>query len=269
MPYYSDSDSDDYSYGCDWCGTRFRSRYALIQHWTQSPQHHYCQYCDKHYPNAGALENHRESDHFYCSSCEKVFESEHGLHSHYRQSPKHDWCDLCKRLFQNANNLKTHMRCVHGPKNVKCVSDHCDKKFISRSAMIKHLEMGKCPSGIDRYDVHKCVRRTDDDQLIMKAPISVAEDSWNGHAFECPLCDKEFDYAKSLASHLISPKHKDEIRLYSCPGWDCDLRFRLFSAFVEHVDSKKCDALSDHSLWNAIMRVLEQLAEDFSPDYAY
>ncbi|KAF4611450.1 hypothetical protein D9613_004330 [Agrocybe pediades] len=237
MPYYSDSDSDDYSYGCDRCGTRFRSRTTTASIATNTTR---------------TLVPWRTTENMITFI-----------------SPKHDWCDLCKRLFQNANNLKTHMRCVHGPKNVKCVSDHCDKKFISRSAMIKHLEMGKCPSGIDRYDVHKCVRRTDDDQLIMKAPISVAEDSWNGHAFECPLCDKEFDYAKSLASHLISPKHKDEIRLYSCPGWDCDLRFRLFSAFVEHVDSKKCDALSDHSLWNAIMRVLEQLAEDFSPDYAY
>ncbi|KAF4612010.1 hypothetical protein D9613_004328 [Agrocybe pediades] len=239
MPYhYDDSDSDDYAHCCKQCGMKYRSQEGLRQHCIESP------------------------DHYYCEDCNKLCRSKYGLHDHYRQSPKHHWCVPCKHNFDSAQNLKMHTECQHGPRDVECVSDQCDRKFVNRSAMIKHLENGICSSGINRSDVHKCVRRTDDEELIMKEPISVAYDSWNGRAFECPLCDKEFDDVKPLASHLISRKHQDKIRLYTCP--DCDSRFGLFSAFVEHVDSNKCNALSSYSLGNAIETVLEQLAGDFS-----
>ncbi|RUS15498.1 hypothetical protein BC938DRAFT_476917 [Jimgerdemannia flammicorona] len=64
--------------------------------------------------------------------------------------------------------------------------------------------------------------------------------SWNGRAFACYLCSREFKSTTSLQQHLASPAH--EAKDFWCRT--CRKQFNVISALVQHVESETCSALS-------------------------
>ena len=122
-----------------------------------------------------------------CSRCEIIFTNEYGLQEHYRQSNFHYYCSPCKRLFQSESNLKSvyqyhrkfiytiftdrlplqHLNSsVHRPKDVVCPFKGCGKKFVSRSALILHLEEGACRSGVNHTTINRYVCQYDTNNII-------------------------------------------------------------------------------------------------------
>jgi len=278
--------NDDVHNPCVPCRLDFPTWLGLKEHWVQSPRHAYCQYCDDHFYDFGDLESHMESFHYYCSECKKVFVNDTGLHEHYRQSPKHHYCAPCRRLFISANNLNAvrfplclaftskanfvfqHMNSsVHRSKDVKCPFG-CGGAFVSRSALVLHLENGKCSSGITRKEIDRYIHERDTHNVITdparmiggpsQDTIYIAtERSWNGRCYECCLCHNEFRTLKALNSHLASPKHRDKI--YLCRGPSCGTRFTTLSAFVQHVESDKCGVMKFKSVQNAMDQMFGQM----------
>ena len=223
---------------CDTCSKDFTTWRGLKEHWVQSPLHPYCQRCDEHFEDFDELEDHYENSHHYCSRCERIFNNEYGLEEHYRQSSLHHYCSPCKKDFQSASNLKSVCQChpnlidirvmfadppllqhlnssVHRPRDVTCPFRGCGRAFVSRSALVLHLEEGACRSGIDRTTINRYVRQydtsniiTDPSRLLTSGTSSdntkyyASGRSWNGHGYECYLCHSTYTSLASLNQHL-------------------------------------------------------------------
>ncbi|KAF9564945.1 hypothetical protein CPC08DRAFT_606412, partial [Agrocybe pediades] len=232
------------------CREDFATWVGLKEHWVQSPNHDYCQYCDEHFNDDYDLEVHNHQCHPFCSRCNKVFKNDHGLSEHRRQSPNHHFCLPCGREFSSANSLEQHlMSSIHREKNVKCPG--CDSKFVSHSAMVLHCENGGCRSGVNRNMVNGLVRQydtghaiTDPSRMIGNGSEEIttylaSEASWNGYKYECYLCHGEFSDLKALNQHLASPKHQQKI--YICRGPSCGIQFAALSGLMQHMESQRCD----------------------------
>ncbi|KAG6332194.1 hypothetical protein ID866_6896 [Astraeus odoratus] len=234
---------------CDDCDLDFSSWQGLKEHWVQSPHHFYCQYCNSHFDDNSDLVDHYIDDHYYCEPCGKVFKTEHGLHEHNRQC--HHYCVSCRRVFLSAQNLTAHLNSsIHKPKDVLCPLRGCGQSFVSKSALILHLESGSCRSGANRRLVNDYVRRMDHTNIITdpsrlltageddKVDYIATEASWNGRAYECVLCHSCFRKLVDLNRHLASPRHQSKI--YKCPLSSCQTRFNTLSGLCQHIESEKC-----------------------------
>ncbi|KAL4063896.1 hypothetical protein V8B97DRAFT_654122 [Scleroderma yunnanense] len=234
---------------CDDCDIDFASWTGLKEHWVQSPRHSYCQYCDCHFDDGSSLLDHYRDEHYYCEKCNRVFKNEYGLHEHNRQS--HYYCESCKRVFQSPSNLSAHMNSsTHRSKDVPCPFNGCDQSFVSKSALILHLESGGCKSGVNRQMVNRYVREVDRTNIITNpsrlltggdntdVSYTATDASWNGRAYECVLCHNLFRSLRDLNRHLASPRHQSKV--YRCPLDTCQVQFSTLSALCQHIESEKC-----------------------------
>ena len=65
--------------------------------------------------------------------------------------------------------------------------------------------------------------------------IWASDTAWNGQAFECYFCDKEYNTLRRLNGHITqihAPKRTENI--YNCP--ECGRQFTLFSQLIGHVE---------------------------------
>ncbi|KAF9055761.1 hypothetical protein BJ165DRAFT_1428551 [Panaeolus papilionaceus] len=255
---------------CHDCNLDFPTWVGLKEHWVQSPRHHYCQRCSQHFDDHCDLVEHYEDAHAYCSSCNKIFENDFGLKEHYRQSENHHFCAPCNRHFNSASNLQSHLNSsVHRPKDVACPFRGCDMAFVSRPALVLHLESGNCSSGMNRSTVNTYVRRYDTNNIITDPSrligsgnssditYSANHNAWNGYAFECYLCNSEFRHLSGLNQHLNSPRHAQKI--YVCRGPECGSRFNALSALFQHIESDRCGVMKFKAVQNAMDSVLGQV----------
>ncbi|RDB19494.1 hypothetical protein Hypma_013457 [Hypsizygus marmoreus] len=256
---------------CDECGIDFVTWTGLKGHWVQSRRHFYCQKCDEHFPTDAQLLAHAESEHYNCEPCRKMFKNQLGLKEHYRQSDAHYYCTPCNRLFGSASNLQAHLNSsTHRPKDVPCPFKGCGHAFVSRSALILHLESGSCRSGVDRDRINYEVCRLDTDNVItdpsrlLTGPAASQEvkyyatdAAWNGSAYECYFCHNTFRSLPALNEHLASPKHQNKI--YVCPLSTCCIRFTTLSALCQHVESERCGVYKFRAVQNAMDSIVGQM----------
>lgn len=183
-------------------------------------------------------------------------DSREGLKQHNIQTyPSHCrwYCAPCDRAFASESNLHHHLRSsTHQPRRFKCPGKRCGATFISHSALVLHCESGTCPSGVTRDKLNKLIVSVDKGSIITNPARMVGgpdegvtqrfatEYSWNGEAYECFLCFKEFRSLKALNLHLNSPAHEGKI--YKCPTqWDgCRMEFRTLGGLVQHMESGSC-----------------------------
>ncbi|KAF9260837.1 hypothetical protein L218DRAFT_871531 [Marasmius fiardii PR-910] len=246
---------------CGDCDKDFASFHALQQHYVQSPRHSYCQRCDDHFDDDDELEEHYLDEHHFCPKCRQFFTNQYGLEEHFRQSERHHYCADCKREFQSESNLRSHRNSsIHQPKNVKCPFSPCNMTFVSRSALLLHLEGGRCPSRVDRDTVNRVVQLLDKNNVItdprlitgpdQNAKFSATEKSWNGYAYECYICHSTYRTLPALNQHLASPRH--EAKVYFCPLSSCHVRFTTLSALCQHIESQRCGVAKFKAVQNAL-----------------
>jgi len=133
--------------------------------------------------------------------------------------------------------------------------------------MTIHLESGTCPSGATRHKVNETIRFYDRNNLITDRLLTYPDSNgstetwatsaaWNGHAFECYFCPREFRSLPALNQHLKSPAH--EQKLYHCPK--CAVKFNVFSGLVQHVESESCGI----SRFAAVKKVMDNMTSTLS-----
>jgi hypothetical protein len=225
---------------------------GLKEHYVQSPNHSYCQQCDQHFSDTIDLNAHYETAHLFCTQCRQIFVNQIGLDEHYRQSERHHYCVSCKRLFMSASSLQAHLNsATHKPKDVICPGQGCGQAFVSRSALVLHLESGHCRSGATRQIVDRYVRQYDTSNVITDPSrlltggsagdtvrYSATAAAWNGAAYECYLCHRGYRSLLALNQHLASPAHENKI--YLCPLTTCRVRFPTLSGLCQHIESERC-----------------------------
>lgn len=84
------------------------------------------------------INSHKDSKPFKCDKCQKGFLSKAYLQAHlnwHLDKTKKVTCPICKKTF--SQRLNVHMRSHTGERPHPC--PNCPKKFITGSAMRKHL----------------------------------------------------------------------------------------------------------------------------------
>ena len=243
---------------CHGCRRDYPTPDLLIQHFAKSTKHAYCARCDEHFYTLRELHDHRDEAHIYCRPCDVMFRTNTGLARHREEEHSERYCSECERMFQNENNLQQHQRSsIHTDRDIDCPMKGCGRSFVSKAALVLHLESGTCASGMTRAMVDKLAAKLDKGSVITNParmiggssssypkPVVTAtwatERAWNGSAYECYLCHKEFVSLSALNTHLRSPAHGE--KLYRCPKQrhGCGREYSTLSAFVQHVENGSC-----------------------------
>ncbi|KAF5878845.1 putative zinc finger protein [Botrytis fragariae] len=200
---------------------------------------------------------HREDQHessdeepeFECLGCDNWYWTNMAREEHHVHEHGDRYCQPCNRMFRNENNLMQHLHSrIHQGASMKC--PFCPTQYPTASALIIHLESGRCPSGSNRQKINAEIRRLDRDHVIttrlIEYPSSSSTNiatsrSWNGSQFECALCYRGFNTLQGLNSHLKSPVHQQ--KMYKCPGARCGKEFIALSGLVQHVESESCGVM--------------------------
>ncbi|OSX58476.1 hypothetical protein POSPLADRAFT_1036166 [Postia placenta MAD-698-R-SB12] len=224
----------------------------------------------------------------YCNTCEEAYASQADLKDHYAPSAKldesrhffnkarelrehfreeHCYCGGCRRVFASESNLRAHCRSsIHKDATTHCVSSMCHRSFVSVSAMILHLEAGRCEAGLDREEVDERIiqgdeghvitnpvrlleRNAEEDQVNPQRDIAQAtEHLWDGSHYKCPKCRHQYVSFAALKRLLASPAHATKI--YRCPPSfsGCGAEFGTLSALAQHVENEQCGIHSESAL---------------------
>ncbi|KAF7926583.1 hypothetical protein BELL_0382g00020 [Botrytis elliptica] len=230
-------------YYCDPCDRCFNSENSYNQHVENSFAHHNFETSDDGYSSSDA------EPEFECSGCDSWFWSSVAREKHHVSQHGDRYCTPCKRMFMNENNLMQHQHSkVHQGFPMKCPL--CPTHYPTTSALINHLESGRCPSGSNRERINAEIRRLDKNHKITTPLIEYSspsstniatERSWNGFCYKCSICHCGFSTLQGLNGHLRSPVHDQ--RMYRCPGPSCGREFIVWSGLVQHVESESCGVM--------------------------
>ncbi|XXG94293.1 hypothetical protein Hte_000547 [Hypoxylon texense] len=204
------------------------------------------------YQHLNAL-NHAPLD-FDCHLCDDFFPDEQGRRHHEVES--HCYCAECNRVFMSQNNIRMHLNSrTHRGQTITC--PFCQNGFATATGLAHHLESGGCAhaSSLNRDEVYKAVRAKDPGGLISKKLIGWHGSSptyeatgmaWNGSAWECYFCHRNFLRVESLNQHLNSPAHQQP--LYHCPNRNgCGRDFKTLAAISPYGDLQSCQPESPPS----------------------
>ncbi|KAI9765883.1 MAG: hypothetical protein M1839_005286 [Geoglossum umbratile] len=182
---------------CNSCGKKCERDDILRDHRTFTG-HCFCSECDRVFESQGALKEHLRTElhasEFRCCNCNIDFKDVHALNAHMasrahrrplpadRENPKPQVtalidgvlpCEDCDRTFKSASALRAHRASVkHKPlSNLTCpLGKKCTMRFTSPSALIQHLESGKCDSGTTRDKIYGLIQSHDPEKLIHSPP---------------------------------------------------------------------------------------------------
>ncbi|KAL1405866.1 hypothetical protein Q8F55_007545 [Vanrija albida] len=252
---------------CGTCSKTFpaggRARAAHLNATGHAAPAHECDRCFDWFNSENACWAHMNAkNHFYWQcrddDCYITRPTEHARELHEHNA--HLYCGDCYRHFDSANNLKMHLNSrMHRSDTLECPA--CDRNFVSATGLAHHLERGSCPRApnLDRMGVYRLVREldpnnwfTNKDVELRKVTYSANEGAWNGCAFECPKCPREFGSLRSLNQHLASPTHLEY--LYHCQK-SCTRQFKTFGAVCNHLESESCGAMT----FNEVQRYMQSV----------
>lgn len=168
-----------------------------------------------------AWESHRETElhasEYRCCNCNISFKDIHALNAHMasrahrkplQQKPHNnvrkagkatamsagDWtCKKCWRTFLSIQSFQQHCKSIkHKPLSaLSCpVGEGCRGKFSAPSALLHHLESGKCCSGMDRDDIYDMVQLYDKDHAIHTLPTLTPTSSTYLSAHDLSPCSR-------------------------------------------------------------------------------
>lgn len=227
---------------CGYCG-KLCERLDILEDHRIATGHCFCSECDLPFESQSAWRAHREvelhASEYRCCNCNISFEDIHALNAHMasrahrkplQQKPHGNarkagqvtmasvddqTCKRCQRTFSSSQSLQQHCESVkHKPLSaLRCpVGEGCRGKFSAPSALLHHLESGRCCSGMDRDDIYDIVQLYDKDRTIHSLPTLTPSSSTHLSAYR--LSPQPGTPTASLDSadgwSLITPTHSWE-----------------------------------------------------------
>jgi hypothetical protein len=195
---------------CGGCG-KTCERFDIFLDHAIATGHCFCSDCDLTFPSSASWEEHRKSakhaSEFRCCDCKISFKDVHALVAHMEnrahrkplrsKSPRHDKnrsmspksgtkCTKCERKFSCSKALKQHYDSVkHKPlSRLKCpMGTNCKGTFTSPSALLHHLESGRCSSGMHREKVFQILKSCNLNIISQCLSTSVASPSFSPRSY--------------------------------------------------------------------------------------
>ncbi|EKG11141.1 Zinc finger C2H2-type protein [Macrophomina phaseolina MS6] len=207
---------------------------------------------------------------YECGVCNLAFRFEDDRDEHREDEGhfKERYCEDCDRVFQNENCLRQHLNSrTHRGATVEC--PFCGTCFTTASGVSHHLESSACPKArnLDRASIHRAIRQRDPNGVITERLLEWHENdrrtqwdpesAWTGRGYQCYLCSKLFNKARSLRQHIDSPAH--QAPLYHCPnknGRCGGKQFPTLAALFNHLESESCGFVKFNSVQNNVQGFL-------------
>ncbi|XP_014550160.1 hypothetical protein COCVIDRAFT_116289 [Bipolaris victoriae FI3] len=252
---------------CGYCG-KLCERLDIFEDHYIATGHCFCSECDLPFKSQSAWKNHCEvelhASEYRCCNCDISFKDIHALNAHMASrahrkplQEKHKdkarkagkatmvsagdhVCKKCRRTFPSLHSFQQHCESIkHKPISaLGCpIGEGCKRKFSAPSALLHHLESGKCCSGMDRDDIYDIVQLYDKDHTIHTLPKLTPSSSTylSAHGlspdFGTPTSSLDsldswllvtpthsqgtFRTIQALQQHIVSPTHCDKV--YHCP----------------------------------------------------
>ncbi|PLB46325.1 hypothetical protein P170DRAFT_457029 [Aspergillus steynii IBT 23096] len=149
----------------------------------KSTGHAFCKLCNRHFDNDTQLKRHEKDSHavqFHCCLCDKDFVNNTALVQHLADkihpiSEASYRCEACDRTFRNQRSLEQHqLSPAHRPlANLTCLTRSCPVRFNCPSALIHHLESGRCSSGWSRQSINSVLHQYDINRVITSETVSL------------------------------------------------------------------------------------------------
>ncbi|KAL7921257.1 hypothetical protein ACQKWADRAFT_314070 [Trichoderma austrokoningii] len=164
---------------CGRCNVTYETEAAWDQHKIDSPYHYQCPKC-------------------YDLDCD----TEEELMWHMIRD--HHMCTTCNQCFPSSMSLDNH-KPEHLAKPEKCYA--CPRTFQTKSAIILHLELGECKSGVQARHVNCCARDEQGAEWIIGGDGS----------YQCPECDRKFKFMSGLVQHAEGEACRNAMRHKNSP----------------------------------------------------
>ncbi|EOA90812.1 uncharacterized protein SETTUDRAFT_101140 [Exserohilum turcica Et28A] len=288
---------------CGYCG-KLCERLDIFEDHYIATGHCFCSECDLPFESQSAWENHCEvelhASEYRCCNCDITFKDIHALNAHMASrahrkplQQKHKvnarkagkattvsagdhMCKICRRTVPSLQSFQQHCESLkHKPISaLSCpTGEGCKRKFSAPSALLHHLESGKCCSGMDRDDIYDIVQLYDKDHTIHILPKltpssstylsahglspdsgapTASLDSSDGWLLVTPTHSQgTFRTVQALQQHIVSPTHCDKV--YHCPRNLLPInsskaetkqrkakQFTTLSGLAQHLESGAC-----------------------------
>jgi KRAB domain-containing zinc finger protein len=218
------------AFQCDICGKKYDfkvhvKKHLLSQHMDQDSLINACKnpawkrtfdcsYCGKYFNTEVLMEFHtfesHEHDKYKCGGCDQIFINEIDLIKHRKKiDPVKSGffrCHYCYETFANEYRFKRHMF-LHNP--IKKIECHlCSDSFDSTALFIQHYN-----------EIH----HIQPNQKDVEKKIS------------CRFCREEFQSISHKNIHMGRVHDSGKMLMRKCQ--QCQLEFKLFENFKEHVDA--------------------------------
>ncbi|EUC39607.1 hypothetical protein COCMIDRAFT_41895 [Bipolaris oryzae ATCC 44560] len=191
-----------------------------------------CGYCGKLYKRLDIFKDHYiATRHYFCNARKAGKATTVSAGDHVYK--------ICRRTFPSLQSFQQHCKSIkHKPISaLSCpIGGGCKRKFSAPSALLHHLESGKCCSGMDRDDIYDIVQLYDKDHTIHTLPKltpssstylslhglspgsgtpTASLDSPDGWLLVTPTHSQAFRTIQALQQHIVSPTHYNKV--YHCP----------------------------------------------------
>lgn len=126
---------------CDVCLEECFDQSRLSNHVWKHKLHHLCYRCGIAYRNKPDITKHLFWKHgTESASCKRCLQKKWPHVYHFCIPPPLFVCEVCDLDFGRAVSLKVHKRLHNDEAKYPCTEDDCEKKFISRKLLLKHVE---------------------------------------------------------------------------------------------------------------------------------
>lgn len=103
--------------------------------------HHLCYRCGIAYRNKADIQKHLFWKHGTEGvTCKRCLLKKWPHVYHFCVPPSSFTCETCQLTFNLANALKVHQRLHNNYEKYPCTEDNCDKKFISKKLLLRHVD---------------------------------------------------------------------------------------------------------------------------------
>uniref|UniRef100_A0A182JRA2 PHD-type domain-containing protein n=1 Tax=Anopheles christyi TaxID=43041 RepID=A0A182JRA2_9DIPT len=127
-------------YACDVCLEECLDQSRLSNHVWKHKLHHLCYRCGIGYRNKADILKHLFWKHGTEGVlCKRCLQKKWPHVYHFCVPPAQFVCEVCQATFNRSVALKVHRRLHNGDAKYPCTEDVCEKRFISKKLLLKHV----------------------------------------------------------------------------------------------------------------------------------
>lgn len=128
-------------FACDVCVEVCHDVVRLSSHVWKHKLHHLCYRCGIAYRNKADIQKHLFWRHGTESvQCKRCLQKKWPHVYHFCMPPAVFYCETCGQSFTRAVSMRVHKRLHNDEVPYACTEEGCEKKFISKKLLLKHVE---------------------------------------------------------------------------------------------------------------------------------